>query len=194
MVDVESSGLDPAHDRLRAIAAAALRPADGRLVLDPADSFEVVLRQPELPPDKANILVHGIGVGAQRAGMEATAALQAFLRYVADAPLIGFHAAFDRTLLERALRAHGLPKPALPWLDLADLAPALRPELRLHALDEWLAAYHIEVAHRHQAACDVLASAELLQKLWPRVRSQGAGGDFRSLQRLASARRWLGTA
>ena len=70
VVDVESSGLDAEHDRLLAIAATALHlgPEGPRVAFD--DSFEVVLRQSAdaAPPDKANILLHGIGVGAQRAG------------------------------------------------------------------------------------------------------------------------------
>lgn len=191
MVDVESSGLDPTRDRLLAIAAAALRPSAEHLLLDPADSFEVVIRQPEVPLDKANILVHGIGVGSQRSGTEPAAALQAFCGFVAGSPLIGFHAAFDRTLIERALRAFTSCRLPGPWLDLAELAPVLRPELRARALDEWLAACSVSVGTRHQAASDVWATAELMQKLWPLARRQGASSDFRTLLRLAAARRWL---
>lgn len=189
VVDVEASGLDPARDRLLAIAAVALHRDGERLMLRPADSFELVLAQPERPVDKANVLVHGIGVGAQRAGVEPAAALAAFTAYVADAPLVAFHAAFDRRLLERALSAHGARLRAR-WLDLADLAPVLQPGTAAVALDDWLALHGIEVAERHRAAADAWATAELLQTLWPLARRQHAG-DFRGLQRLARARRWL---
>jgi DNA polymerase III subunit epsilon len=192
VVDVESSGLDAARDRLLAIAAVAVRPLGARLPIVLGDSFEIVLRQPDVAPDKTNILIHGIGVGAQRDGVEPSQALEDFARFADGAPLIAFHAAFDRTLIERARRAAGLPRLASRWLDLADLAPVVRPVPGLHALDDWLAACGIPVAVRHQAAADAFATAELLQMLWPQVRAQGGSGDFRTLVRLAAARRWTG--
>ncbi|MBP6778403.1 MAG: hypothetical protein KA151_14260, partial [Piscinibacter sp.] len=89
VLDVETSGLDPRRDRLLAIAAVGLRVDDADApAIDLADSFEVVLRQPEVAADKANILVHGIGVGAQREGVEPRLALEAFARWLGDAPLV----------------------------------------------------------------------------------------------------------
>jgi DNA polymerase-3 subunit epsilon len=97
-----------------------------------ANSFEVVLRQPadDTPPDKANIVLHGIGVAAQRAGVDGADAIDAFTRFAASAPLLGFHVAFDRTLIERACAALeraplsnrwlDLPKRRLCWLNSAD--------------------------------------------------------------------------
>lgn len=195
VLDVESSGLDPNRDRLLAIAAMAVRPAGPALLLCPGDSFEVVLRQSALPerPDKANILVHGIGVQAQREGTEPRQALEAFERFAGNRPLIGFHAAFDRTLISRHLHQVCGRRLSNPWLDLADLAPALFPQHdKAKALDEWLAIFGIEVAARHQAAADTWATAELFQRLWPQVAAQRVAGSFRSLERLAASRRWLG--
>jgi len=192
VLDVESSGLDPQRDRLLAIAAVAIHLQGSRLVVDLADSFEVVLQQPEQngPPDKANILIHGIGVAAQRAGTTPRLALRAFEAWVASAPLLGFHVAFDRVLIERAMQRELGHKPAGPWLDLAELAPVLHPSVRARALDDWLAHFGLRVAVRHQAAADALATAELLQRLWPGARAEGTAG-FAGLARLAAQRRWL---
>jgi DNA polymerase III subunit epsilon len=193
VLDVESSGLDPRQDRLLAVAAVALQAGPDRLSLCPADSFEAVLRQPDsaVGPDRANILVHGIGLQAQRQGQAPAQVLTAFQAYVADAPLVAFHAAFDRALLDRPFQAL-LGRPLRnPWLDLADLAPAVCPKVRAQALDDWLSHFGIEVAVRHQAAADSWATAELLQRLWPLARSQGCGPRFRDLARLAASRRWL---
>ena len=79
ILDVETSGLDPHRDRLLAIAAVAIHvPADfSTPVIHVRDSFEVVLHQ-DVFPDKGNILVHGFGVGAQRAGEDPVASLEAF--------------------------------------------------------------------------------------------------------------------
>ena len=193
VLDVESSGLDPQRDRLLAVAAVAVHLDAGRLQLRPGDSFEVLIGQgePTHPVDKANILVHGIGVQAQSRGQPGASALSAFEAYVDGAPLVAFHAGFDRVLLVRHLQQWCGRRLQGAWLDLADLAPAVCPGVRASALDDWLGHFGIAVAVRHQAAADAWATAELLQRLWPLARAQGCAGDFASLARLAAARRWL---
>ena len=191
VVDVESSGLDARSDRLLAVAAVALHFEQGRPRIAVGDSFEVVLRQLQTPVAKANILVHGIGVGAQREGTEAGAALRGLEQWLAASPLLAFHAAFDEALIQRAMQAalgHRLPN---PWVDLAAVAAALRPEVRARSLDDWLDHFGIRCAVRHQAAADSLATAELLLKLWPAACAQLPRADFAGLQRLAAQWRWL---
>jgi DNA polymerase-3 subunit epsilon len=195
VVDVESSGLDAARDRLLAVAGVALAVPPGgaapRIAL--GDSFEAVLRQDGAAPvDKANILVHGIGVGAQRAGRPAAEALAAFERWVGASPLVAFHSAFDETMLARAMRAALGRTLAPPWLDLAPLAALAEPGVRAHALDDWMAHFGIVCAARHEAAADVLATAELLLRLWPALRRQRPGEGFGALRRLTARSRWLG--
>ena len=193
VLDVESSGLDPRHDRLLAVAAVALRAAPDRLALCPADSFEAVLGQPadDAGPDRANILVHGIGVGAQAQGVAPAEALEAFERWVGASPLIAFHSAFDERLLQRAMQATlGRVLPG-PWLDLAQLAPAVAPGVPGRSLDDWLRHVDIPCARRHQAAADAHATARLLLRLWPAVRAQRAGEDFAALRHIAAQARWL---
>lgn len=198
VLDVEASGLDASRDRLLAIAAVAVRFDDGaRPAVALGDSFEVVLRQRDgqAVADKANILLHGIGVGAQRAGVEPRQALQAFAAYAGRSPLVGFHVFFDRTLIERGFVAEGLARLASPWLDLEPLAAVLHPEVKARALDEWMAHFGIRCAVRHQAAADTLATAELLLKLWPAMQRQvPAAPDFAAAARLAAQRRWLARA
>ena len=193
VLDVEASGLDAAHDRLLAIAAIGVHFADRRASIELGDSFEVVLRQPEehTAPDKANILLHGIGVGAQRGGVDATVALRDFATFVADAPLVAFHAAFDRTLIERGFDTALQRRLPNPWLDLEPLAAVLYPDLKARALDEWMAHFGIQCAVRHQAAADTLATAELLLKLWPQACTQMGAPGFRAARKLAAQRRWV---
>jgi len=191
VVDVETSGLDLQHDRLLAVAAIALQlRVDAAPRIDLADSFEAVLRQQPLPADKDNILLHGIGVGEQAAGQPAREVLEAFERWLADAPLIAFHAAFDQTMIGRAMQSTLGRTLAAPWLDLEPVADALHPEVGGQALDDWLAHFGIDCAVRHQAAADTLATAELLLRLWPAARRQRCT-SFADLQRLAVQRRWL---
>lgn len=195
VLDVESSGLDPARDRLLAIAAVAVQVAPDRPHIACADSFEVLLGQPAAgaagaPVDKTNILVHGLGVGAQSRGAPPAQALQAFAAWVAGAPCVGFHVDFDRVLIGCACRQHLGRAPAWPWLDLEPLAALSRPGAPRRSLDDWLADFGIACAARHEAAADALATAELLLRLWPFLTRERAT-TFEACRRLAARRRWL---
>ncbi len=195
VLDVETSGLDARRARLLAIAALGMHREGSHWRIVPADSFEVVLRyeaHEAESPDRDNILLHGIGVGAQRGGVARPEALARFGRFVADAPLVAFHAPFDRTMIERACRREGLAPPGNPWLDLEPLAGVLMPAVKARSLDEWMAALGIPCAARHEAAADTLATAELLLRLGPRLAAEIGAGGFAAAQRLAAQRRWVG--
>jgi len=190
VLDLETSGLDPARDRLLAIAAIGVRVdwAQQRIEIDPADSFEVVLRQ-EQASAKDNILLHGIGAQRQMQGMPAREALAAFRTFIARSPLLAFHAAFDQQLLTRYLRLEPEAPPANPWLDIEQLCAVTHEKLRCRALDDWMAHFGIVCAVRHQAAADTLAECELLLRIWPRVAAQCA--NWRDVEKLAARHRWV---
>lgn len=190
MVDTETSGLDPRRDRLLAIGGVAVDDAGIQL----ADSFEIVLLNGAVSP-AANVLVHGIGHGAQRAGVPVPEALAAYRRWAAAAPRVGFHANFDRVVLDRALAGAGQPLDSRPWLDLAPLASALEPEGQRQGrrgLDDWLLAYGIECPARHNAAADACATAQLLLRLRAMAAVRGTRG-FDALLRVARMQKWLAT-
>ncbi len=191
VVDTETAGLDPKRDRLLAIGAVAVD--DAGILLD--DSFEVVLKS-DAASEAANIVVHGIGVGAQAAGVPAPDALAAFRDWAASAPRVAFHADFDRVVLANANAAARLGADDVPWLDLAPLAAALSPDAHRRgrrSLDDWLSAFGIECAVRHNAASDALATAELLLRLRAIAATQGTRG-FDALVKAARAHKWLGSA
>lgn len=195
VIDTEASGLNPAQDRLIALAGVAVHLESGSPRLRPTDSVEVVLQAPaDLALDavaRQNILLHGVGRGAQQQGLPLREGLQRLLDFAAGAPCLAFHAGFDAELLDRAHRdAFGRPWP-LPWLCLAVMARRLHPELPHRALDDWLAHFHIDPGTRHRASSDAWASAELLQRLWPRWRALGANAWAEGL-RLVREQRWLG--
>ena len=186
VLDCESSGLDPRADRLLAIGAIDVE--GGRIGL--GSGFSVVLRQ-ETPSDASNIVIHGISGSAQLAGTEPREALMRFADYADECPLVAFHAPFDRTLLGRAYDEAGL-RLQNRWLDLAALAPALRPEhaQRCKALDDWLGIFGIENPRRHDALSDAFATGLLFQVLVADARAQGVR-TCAQLQRAAQEGRWL---
>lgn len=199
VLDVEATGLDAHSDRLLAVAALAVRVLPGqRPRLAPGDSFERVVAAGDDPAlevvDKANILVHGIGMGQRRRGQPLADVMRELELWLAGAPVIGFHVAFDETLLQRSRRAAGLPPLSNRFIDLEHVAEALRPTVRARSLDEWMLACQVQCMARHQAAADAWATAEVLLHLWPAIqREAGSGQPVRSnlLMRLANDRKWL---
>jgi DNA polymerase-3 subunit epsilon len=188
VADVESTGLDVQRDRLIAIGAVTVDTA--RIEL--GRSFYAVLRQTEAS-SRENILVHGIGGTAQRAGEDPAETLLAFLEFAGKAPLVGFHAAFDDAMIRGAMREYLGEAWAGRWIDLAQLAPQLMPEearARQH-LDAWLERFGIGVFSRHDAAADALATAELLLALLPRAAERRVATVEAMLWDPAAAR-WLG--
>lgn len=183
VVDVESSGLNPKRDRLLSIAATSIVFDERRRPrISFTDSFEVIIQQPpEMVEmiefeaiDKSNILIHGIGIGAQQRGLKPEVALANFLDYVGNSPLIAFHSWFDQILIDRAMRQVLGLGTHRHWIDLEHLAAVLHRENHQLPLDVWMKRYDIECEQRHQAAADVLATAQLFMKLWPMLQRKKA--------------------
>ena len=185
VVDVETSGMNVAADELISIGAVGI--LGGRVV--PGDSIEIVVRQ-DAASSRENILVHGVGAHAQLNGTDPPSAVRAFLDHIGQAPLVAFHAPFDRAFLARVVKLYVNQPFDNPWLDLAELAPALDPKARLRSLDEWLGRYGITVSVRHSAVADAFATALLMARLLPEARRQGAR-DYAAMQQLARQARWI---
>ena len=87
VLDVETTGLDMHRDHLLAIAAIAVRfEGDAPPRLSLADSFEAVLQHDSASTDKNNILLHGIGIAAQREGAPPREVLLAFEQWIGGSP------------------------------------------------------------------------------------------------------------
>ena len=152
---------------------------------------EIVLRQ-DRPSHPANILVHGIDGTTQVGGKDPATALMEFIEFAGRAPLVGFHADFDRVMLERAARTHldlALPN---EWLDVARLAPALVPAAVAPGagLDDWAAAHGIINPARHNAVADAMVTAQLFQVVLSAAKSRGIG-DYGALRETERNQRGL---
>jgi DNA polymerase-3 subunit epsilon len=174
---------------LLAIAAVCIHLNDDQsLKIDIFDSFEAVLKQ-DLASDKDNILLHGIGAQAQMMGEDPQQVLRNFERWVGDAPLLAFHAAFDESMIQRAYQYQLGYKLKNTWIDVEPLVSASYPEVKARSLDQWMGHLGIECAVRHQAAADTFATAELILQIWPRLKSLAPRIDL--IEKLARESRWL---
>ena len=184
VIDCETSGLDIARDRL--ISVGAVEVVQGRVEL--ATAYSAGVRQ-DVPSRHENIVIHGIGADAQRAGQPLAEVGQALLHFAQGSVPVAFHAAFDAGILRR----HGVVLEQ-PWLDLALLAPALFPgrAKREAPLDTWLAAFGVPALDRHDALGDAFATAQLLLIALAEGKRQGMT-TLQKLRALQRNTRWLGT-
>jgi len=185
VVDVETTGLNLAKDRLISIAAIAMT---GRQILL-GETYETILKQ-DAASAKENILLHGIGGTAQVEGESPVDALLGFLEFVGKDPLVAYHAAFDEGMIRKAIQQYLGFKLQHRWLDLAFVAPGLYPELasRFRALDDWTGYFDIPNYARHNAMADSLATAQLGLIVFGRARQRGVC-DLQGLQDLDHVQR-----
>lgn len=188
VVDVETGGLNPHVDSLLSIGAVEIR--NGRIRLD--GSFEASLQQATATSHE-NILVHGLTHSQQLSGMAARDVLLDFAEFAADSPCVAFHAGFDRTALQVAMRKELGWDFSGHWLDAAVIAPLLFPKLAntCRSLDDWLGALSIQNYARHSAVADAAATAQLWLILLDAATRQNIF-TLKSLEDLAHARKWLG--
>jgi len=164
VINTEATGLNLESDRLLAVGAIAI---DGAL-LSPHDSYYA-----RLEPDPATALTN-------------------LLTFSGAGPVVVFNAAFNRSLLERALTEHLGITPEWAWLDLQWLLPTLYDEHidRPARLADWMKAFSIETFQRHHALGDAWAVAQLMLAAQSRALATGLNTP-RSLAELERLRRQL---
>ncbi|MGY4533661.1 DNA polymerase-3 subunit epsilon [Pseudomonas sp. TE3786] len=170
VLDLETSGLNMQRDQLLSIGAVVIDDA----AIDLAQQFECTLQR-STPKLSASVLIHGIAPSESAAGQAPGEALLAFMQFVGDSPLLAFHAPFDQHMLGKALKDDLGYSLQHRFLDVADLAPLLCPEITLRqaGLDDWTAHFGLQVQQRHHASADALVTAELALILFSRARKQG---------------------
>jgi DNA polymerase III subunit epsilon len=193
VLDVETSGLDTQTAQLLAVACVAVHVdwQQRSLHIVPGDSFEIVIKPQRPVSDKENILIHGIGMQRQQMGLPGWQALPLLLAYLQDAPLLAFHAWFDKTLLERhCLSELGQPLKSV-WCDIEKLCSVTQPEANAADLDQWLDHFDISCEARHEAAADAFAEAEILQRIWPALlKEMGDSPSWQGLKKIEKLDQW----
>lgn len=170
VLDTETSGLDVRHHTLLSIGAVRVR--ETRVVM--SESFYREIR-PEHASDRANVLVHGIGHGAQLSGEDPARALAAFMAFAGGRPLVAYNAPFDRVMIETAVERHLGLRWRPTWIDTADLVKSMFPgeATELKTLDDWMGRFGIVHYERHNALADALCTAQLFQILLARASHEG---------------------
>ncbi len=173
-VDLETTGLDPEHDRILSIGWVAM---DGACI-DLATADQRLVRA-EGPVPEASAVIHRITDQRAASGMALDAALEALFRALAGRVMVAHHAALEIGFLEQACqRLYGV-RPPLPIVDTLRLAEtALRRAgqpipahgLRLHTLR---ARYNLPAYRAHDALFDAIAAGELFAALLSRQSPDG---------------------
>jgi len=186
VLDLETSGLNVNRDQVLSIGAVVIE--DG--AIDFSQQFERTLHRHDhkLAP---SVLIHGLAPSAIAAGCDPAQALLELMDFIGDSPLLAFHAGFDQRMLARALKDSLGYKLQHPFMDVAELAPLLNPDvvMRDAGLDDWVAHFGLHVEERHNASADAQVTAELSLILFSQARRQLLDSPKQLEQRLQSWRR-----
>jgi DNA polymerase III subunit epsilon len=166
VLDSETTGLNPAADRLVTIGAVAV--INGEIVL--RDSFAALLR---MDRNTEAVTVHGVTRDESRKGIEEAQALEQFLEYLGDGVIVGHHIGHDIATFDAAYGRHWgfrLANRSLDTMDLTlhlerDGAFAGRPSIRHFTLDALCDLFGVIPHDRHTASGDAFITAQVFLRL-----------------------------
>jgi DNA polymerase-3 subunit epsilon len=166
VLDSETTGLNPATDRLITIGAVAV--LDGEIRLD--DAFAALLK---VEHNTEAVAVHGITRDQSRFGVEEPVALERFLDYLRDGVIVGHHIGHDVATFDAALGRHWGIRLSNRSLDTMDLtlhlegagAFAGRLPIRRFTLDALCQMFGVIPHDRHTASGDAFITAQVFQRL-----------------------------
>jgi DNA polymerase-3 subunit epsilon len=165
-LDSETTGLNPAVDRLITIGAVAV--IDGDIVL--GDSFAALLK---MERNTDAVTVHGVTRDESRQGVDEAQALERFLDYLGDGVIVGHHIGHDIATFDAAYGRHWGARLANRSLDTMDLtlhlerdgAFAGRPAIRHFTLDALCDLFGVIPHDRHTAGGDAFITAQVFLRL-----------------------------
>ena len=166
VLDSETTGLDPRHDRLITIGSVVVRAGEIRI----DDSFDALLLVEE---NTSAVTVHGVTRDESRRGIEEPEALERFLDYVGDAVIVGHHIGHDIATFDAGYERHWgmrLLNRSMDTMDLTlhleqDGAFAGRPPIRHFTLDALCEMFDVIPHDRHTASGDAFITAQVLLRL-----------------------------
>ena len=162
--DTETTGLSPATERITEIGAVRVR---GGEILESFNTF--------VNPEKAiphNIVeLTGITDEMVADAPKEGEALEQFLAFCGDAPLIAHNAPFDMSFL-RAACGRNRKNPVFTSIDTVPICRQLLPQLKRHKLNLVAEALQVGEFHHHRACDDADVLARIFVKLSAMLREQ----------------------
>ncbi|MPZ15492.1 MAG: hypothetical protein GEU73_13905 [Chloroflexi bacterium] len=181
VVDLETTGLSPAHDRVIEIAAVRVR--DGqvrgrwRSLVDPGMAV----------PSYVTALT-GISTGMLARAPVFRELVDPFRRFLGGAILVAHQVSFDNGFLHHEFVRLGEVGFAPDLLCTIKLARRLFPGLPAYTLESLIQRFGLTLGRQHRALPDAMATADLLNMLVCRAVSDGAE-SWHDLRRLADGPR-----
>ena len=160
VLDVETTGLDPARDKI--IEIAAVRLEGGGIT----GQFQTLVN-PGRPIPPAIERLTGISDAMVHQAPPLTEVLPGLLELFHNAVPAGHNGGFDLAFLNQVLGQDWHP----PLLDTLTLSRILFPCLASHRLDYMSQYLGLEATGHHRALADVLTTARLLEALWEVTRT-----------------------
>lgn len=182
-LDLETTGLDAAHDRI--VSIGAVRVQDGHVFT--AAGLDLLVR-PGIPIPERSFGVHGISDELVADAPPLPELWEALAGFVDGCVIIGHQIGFDLAVLAAEARRHGLPELDLPALDTMALFRQIAPDQRI-GLDSAAEALGLSVFGRHTALGDAIVTAELFNAMLPSLRELSVV-DFASAGQIATPPPW----
>jgi DNA polymerase-3 subunit epsilon len=176
VLDSETTGLNPATDRLITIGAVAV--IDGEIRLD--DAFAALIK---IARNTSAVTVHGVTRDQALEGVDEPVALERFLDYLGDGVIVGHHIGHDIATLDAAYERHWSVRLANRSLDTMDLtlhlelagAFAGRPPIKQFTLDALCGMFGVIPHDRHTATGDAFITAQVFLRLLRLAMRYGRG-------------------
>ena len=164
--DIETTGLNALNDRMTEIGAVLF---SGGNVIKEFNTF--VDPKMHIPPDITRLT--GIRDSDVAGAPDEKTAMEMFMEFAGDRPLIAHNAHFDVGFMTAAANRQGLRFDPV-FMDTLALSQALLPELKRFKLD--IVSNHLGLPqfNHHRASDDAMVVARIMDKFLPMLKAQGA--------------------
>ena len=171
-LDLETTGLDVAKDRIVQIGAAAMRGP----VIQSEPRLETRV-DPGIPIPALSTRIHGLTDSAVAGAPRLAELFDSLLKLIEGQVVVGQNIRFDLAVLRHEAARAGVPWHDPPALDVAHLAGGLDRGLVDLGLESLANRFGVDIEARHDALGDALAAAGIFAALVPRLRE----ADVRTL-------------
>ena len=172
VIDTETTGFDYQNDRILCIGGVALTQG----TIHVKESFEVYLIQDHY--NSESTVIHGILKEEKIEKISEIEALEKFLAFIGNAPIIAHHAMFDVKMINKALERNGLPVLKNKLLDTVVLykksllkSPLIEVKSN-YSLDELADKFNLSKKDRHTALGDAYITALLFLKIHKKLKEK----------------------